>query len=254
MEPLSVSHPSADRIAIIGAMPEEVATLRPHLKEAREVKAGTFDVTEGVLQGHSVRLAVCGVGKVNAAALAQQLLGMGSRTLIFTGVAGAVDPSLGVGDVVVSRDALQHDVNVEALGYAVGEVPGEPLRFTADAELLSAAEEAAHDAVGAARVRVGTVASGDIFVADTDHVQRLRKSFDAACAEMEGAAVAQVAHRWGAPWVVVRSISDTADHQASVDFRAFTVKAAQTAEAVVLGILRRLPVAQTQPNPAAGLR
>ena len=254
MEPLPVSETSTSRLGIIGAMPEEVATLRPHLEGPREITAGTFDVTEGTLQGHPVRLAVCGVGKVNAAALAQQLLGMGTHTLIFTGVAGAVDPTLNVGDVVVSKDALQHDVNVEPLGYAAGEVPGEPLRFDADGALVEAAQAAAFDAVGAERVRVGTVASGDVFVADAGHVERLRESFGAACAEMEGAAVAQVAHRWQTPWVVVRSISDTADHQASVDFRAFTVKAAQTAEAVVLGILSRLTVAQTQPNEVGRLR
>jgi adenosylhomocysteine nucleosidase len=249
-----VSDASAARIGIIGAMPEEVATLRPHLEHPREVQVGTFNMTEGVLHGHAVRLAVCGVGKVNAAALAQQMLSLGTRMLIFTGVAGAVDPDLRVGDVVVSKDALQHDVDVAPLGYAAGEVPGEPVRFQADSVLLKAAEAAAHDAVGASRVRTGTVASGDVFVADAAHALRLRDTFAATCAEMEGAAVAQVAHHWGVPWVVVRSISDTADHQASVDFRAFTVSAAQTAESVVLGILQRLPVAQTQPNASPSLR
>jgi len=95
-----------------------------------------------------------------------------------------------------------------------------------------------------ATVVAGRIASGDAFVADPRRVAALRERFGAACAEMEGAAVAQVCARWGVPWVVVRSISDTADHDASVDFRAFTELAAARAEAVVRGVLMRLDADQ----------
>ena len=239
--PLTAGAPTA----VVGAMPEEIATLLPRLVERRSERRGPFEVHAGILDGHSVRLAVCGVGKVNAAAIAQQLLAEGASRLLFTGVAGALDPALRVGDVVVSDDAIQHDVDVTALGYRLGQVPGEPLAWRADPALRDAALAAAREAAPDATVVAGRVASGDAFVADPARVAELRRRFGAACAEMEGAAAAQVCARWGVPWVVVRSISDTADHDASVDFRAFTRMAAVRAEAVVRGVLARAGAART---------
>lgn len=227
-------------LAIVGAMPEEIATLLPALEERRTERRGPFEVHFGRRHGRPLRLAVCGVGKVNAAALVQGLLADGARGLVFTGVAGAVDPALRVGDVVVSRDAVQHDVDVTPLGYAPGEVPGEPLAWAADPVLAGHALEAARAAVPEGRVVSGRIASGDAFVADAARTAALASAFGAACAEMEGGAAAQVCARWGVPWVVIRSISDSADHDASVDFRAFTELAAARAERVVLGVLDRL--------------
>lgn len=221
-------------------MPEEIATLLPRLEDRTTERRGPFEVHAGRLDGHPVLLAVCGIGKVNAAALAQQLLADGAVRLIFTGVAGGLDPSLHVGDVVVSRDAVQHDVDVRALGYELGRVPGEPFAWTADRPLVEAALATARDAVDGAQVVEGRIASGDRFVADPQRARALLEGFGAACAEMEGAAVAQVCARWGVPWVVVRSLSDAADDAASVDFRAFTQIAAARAEAVVRGVLARL--------------
>lgn len=238
MEPGALSAEAATGpTAVVGAMPEEIATLLPRLQELRTVRRGPFEVHEGRLDGHPVVLAVCGVGKVNAAALAQQLLANGAVRLIFTGVAGGLDPALRVGDLVVSRDAVQHDVDVRPLGYELGRVPGEPLAWQADETLRAAALDVAQRVVHGARVVEGRIASGDLFVADAERARTLVDRFGAACAEMEGAAVAQVCARWGVPWVVVRSLSDAADEEASVDFRAFTRTAAARAEAVVRGVL-----------------
>lgn len=243
MEPrtLSESEASAEGpTAIVGAMPEEIATLLPLLTDRRTEWRGPFEVHAGRLDGRRVVLAVCGVGKVNAAALAQQLLADGAVRLVFTGVAGGLDPDLRVGDLVVSTDAVQHDVDVTPLGYELGRVPGEPLSWHADPGLREAAWRAANEAVDTGRVVEGRIASGDSFVADPARSAELASRFGAVCAEMEGAAVAQVCARSNVPWVVIRSISDTADHSASVDFRAFTRVAAARAEAVVRGVLARL--------------
>ena len=226
--------------AVVGAMPEEIATLLPRLEGRVTRQRGPFEVHAGRLDGHPVLLAVCGVGKVNAAALTQQLLADGAARLIFTGVAGGLDPELHVGDLVVSRDALQHDVDVRPLGYELGRVPGEPLAWPADPALTQAALDVASSVVHGARVVAGRIVSGDRFVADPEAARELVRRFGATCAEMEGAAVAQVCARWGVPWVVVRSLSDAADDEASVDFRAFTRTAAARAEAVVRGVLARL--------------
>lgn len=229
-------------VGLIGAMPEELERLVALATDARRARVGPFELVHGRLEGWRVVMATCGIGKVNAAALAQALAASGVRRVIVTGVAGGVDPTLRVGDLVVSRDALQHDVDVTGLGYALGEVPGEPRVWAADPQLRDAALAAAEQVAAAAGVRavLGRVASGDVFVADPSRVAVLSERFEASCAEMEGAAVAQVCARWGLPWVVVRSISDTADHAAEVDFRAFTRLAAERAVAVVLGALGRL--------------
>ncbi len=229
-------------LAVIGAMEEEVAPLRGAAIDAVEEGQGPYRWHRATLDGVPLLLAACGIGKVNAAALTQALLGGGAAAVIFTGVAGGVDPGLRVGDLVVARDAVQHDVDVTALGYDEGQVPGEPAVWAADPELRDLVAGVAAEVAGAEGVRaiVGRVASGDTFVADPRRVADLRRRFAASCAEMEGAAVAQVCARWAVPWSIVRSVSDTADHDASVDFRAFTEVAARRAVAVVRGTLRHL--------------
>lgn len=228
--------------AVIGAMEEEVQALLAGLEGRRDETVGGFELHRGRLEGRDVELALCGIGKVNAAALAQLLILRGAARVVFTGVAGALDPELRVGDLVVGTDAVQHDLDVTALGYELGRVPGESLAWEGDPDLRARARAAADEVAAADGLRVveGRIASGDQFVADAERVRELRARFGAACAEMEGAAVAQVAAKHGVPWVVIRSISDTADGDAGTDFRAFTPLAAGRAERVVRGLLRRL--------------
>jgi len=220
-------------------MQEEVARLSGALQETEELSEGGFTLFRGRLEDKPVLVAQCGIGKVNAAALTQVMVLKGVWGVLFTGVAGAVDPSLKVGDIVVSTDALQHDLDVTALGYALGQVPGEPLSWAADDTLRELALEAAGRLEGV-RAVAGRVVSGDRFIASQGEVARLRELFGAACTEMEGAATAQVCHRAGVPFVIVRSMSDTADGAAEVDFRAFTPLAAARAERVVRETVRRL--------------
>lgn len=231
-------------------MDEEITRLRDALDGEAEQVEGGFTLYRGRLEGKNVIVTKSGIGKVNAAISTQRLLLNGVTAVVFTGVAGAVDPDLRVGDLVVATDLVQHDVDATALDYAFGEVPGERLAWAADATLhdlaLAAAREAleaqasAQASPGEPKVRAGRIVSGDQFVADAAKVRWLRQTFGAACAEMEGAAAAQVCARYGVPFVVVRSISDSADAHAEIDFRAFTELAAGQAERVVRGMLRRL--------------
>lgn len=224
--------------AVVGAMSEEVARLSGSLERATWEQSGPFRWQRGLLDGHEVLLAECGIGKVNAAALTQALLAAGAQRVIFTGVAGALDPTLRPGDVVISTDAVQHDVDVTKLGYRLGEVPGSGLAWRADPALIAAAQAAAAE-LDSVNVVIGRVASGDTFVAAALQAQQIRENFGAVCAEMEGAAVAQICHAWGTPYVIVRSVSDSADHHAELDFRTFTELAARNAELVVRGLLKR---------------
>lgn len=220
-------------------MAEELEGFLDVLSDAVPTQRGGFTLFSGLLAGKPVLVAQCGIGKVNAAALAQLLILEGVTHVIFTGVAGALAPELDVGDIVVSSDAVQHDVDVRALGYALGVVPGEALSWPADEALRQLALAAAR-ALGEVHVVSGRVLSGDRFIADRSVVRRLRDTFAGSCAEMEGAAVAQICSRAGVPFVIIRSISDRADGSAEADFRAFTPLAARRAKAVVLGMLSRL--------------
>ena len=228
-------------IGIIGAMSEELEQLLSALTETATFDRGGFTLYRGLLAGKWVLVSQCGVGKVNAAALTQTLVLEGVTDVICTGVAGALAPGLKVGDVVISRDALQHDADVRTLGYPLGVVPGEPPSWSASEELYTAAVGAA-EALGEPGVEVvlGRVVSGDQFIADPGRGQFLFDTFGGVCAEMEGAAVAQVCSRAGVPFVIIRSISDTAGDSAETDFRTFTPVVARRAKAVVRGLLERL--------------
>ncbi|TDE87574.1 5'-methylthioadenosine/adenosylhomocysteine nucleosidase [Deinococcus sp. S9] len=226
-------------LAIMGAMDEEIELLLADLQDQETLQRPGVTLYRGVLDGLPVLLAKSGIGKVNAGVTAAFLLAAGATQVIFTGVAGGVHPELRVGDIVVSTDLVQHDVDVTALGYAVGTIPGEAPAWAADKQLQATALEAAREVEGV-RALPGRVASGDQFIASREGVQRLWTQFGAACAEMEGAAVAQVCAKVDVPFVVIRSVSDTADHDANVDYRTFMPLVARHAKQVVRGMLARL--------------
>ena len=223
----------------MGAMNEEIELLLSELKGREDLTYPGVTLHRGRLDGVPVLVTKGGIGKVNAAMTATYLLVNGASRVIFTGVAGGVHPELRVGDIVVSTDCVQHDVDVTPLGYEPGTVPDESPSWTADPELRRVAMEAAQE-VENIRVVEGRVASGDQFIASQEGVLRLWKNFGAACAEMEGAAVAQVCAKSGVPFVVIRSVSDTADHDANVDYRTFMPLVARHAKQVVRGMLSRL--------------
>jgi adenosylhomocysteine nucleosidase len=225
-------------IGIIGAMTEELEALLAELQNRQDTKHGPFTLHSGMLEGKEVLLAQCGIGKVNAAALTQLMVLQSVEAIIFTGVAGGVDATLKVGDIVISTDAMQHDADVRTLGYQLGEVPGETLSWQADATLRDSAFAVAQTIDGI-NVIQGRILSGDQFIASVEKVRELREVFGGACAEMEGAAVAQICSKWHLPFVIIRSISDSADHDAKVNFREFTPLAAARAKQVVSGMLKQ---------------
>jgi len=217
------------RLAIVGAMHEEIAALRPCLEGLRTERRAGRDFHFGRLDGHDVILVRCGIGKVAAATTTAVLLdAFDASALLFTGVAGGLGAGVRVGDIVVATTLLQHDMNAEPL-FPRWEVPlTGRARFDADAgwsarlvqasRALAAANLHAHGAA----IHRGLVVSGDRFVATRAESEQLRAALpDALAVEMEGAAVAQVCHDFGRPFAVVRTISDRADDAAHGDFQRF---------------------------------
>lgn len=229
------------KLGIIGAMQEEVETLLEQLENKREsVRAGsTF--YEGKLEGLDVAVVQCGVGKVNAALCAQILCDCyGVTHVVNTGIAGSLRAELDIGDLVVSRDAMYHDVDAVAFGYPMGKVPGmDVTAFPADETMISLAFAAA-EKVNPGHTKLGTVASGDQFVASRALKEKILALTNGLCTEMEGAAIAQTAYRNKIPFVILRAISDKADDSAEMDYPTFEKLAAHRCAAVTTELAKQL--------------
>jgi adenosylhomocysteine nucleosidase len=228
------------RFGIIGAMNEEIERMKTEMTVKKTYTYATVTFYEGTMHGKEMTLCKCGVGKVNAALTTQVLIDKFATThILFTGVAGAIDESLDVGDLVVSTSAMQHDLDVTALGFKKGEIPyfEGSSDFQADKKLLEIATTVAKESTNRYIVQ-GRIVSGDQFISNHEYVQKLRKDFNAACVEMEGAAVAQVASMNDVPFVIIRSMSDKANGEASMSFTEFTELASEQSHLLVSNILK----------------
>lgn len=230
------------KLGIIGAMEVEVATLRDQMDVERTVTRANMDFSEGVLNGCPAVVVRCGIGKVNAAACAQILADeFGVTHVVNTGVAGSLDNRIEIGDVVVSTDAVHHDMDVTGLGYALGEVPQVGIvAFPANDGMRERAVEACHQVVPEIGVFEGRVASGDQFIAERARKARIKADFDAMCCEMEGAPIAQVCWLNEIPFVIVRAISDKADGSKKVLYPIFEKRSAERCAKIVGELARRM--------------
>ncbi|RJE90602.1 5'-methylthioadenosine/adenosylhomocysteine nucleosidase [Paenibacillus sp. 1011MAR3C5] len=224
---------ATSKIGIIGAMAEEIELLHQHVAVASEFTKAGITYYEGTLHGKQVIYCKSGVGKVNAAVCTQILLDAGADCVLFTGVAGALDPKLDIGDIVVSESCIQHDMDCTPLGFAKGVIPFHPRsEFAADKQLVALAYAASEKLFPGHSLK-GKVLSGDQFIASREAVEALHQTMQGACAEMEGASVAQVCDMHGIPYVVIRSMSDKADGSAHVNFAEFTVKASTHSHQII---------------------
>ncbi|MEV5024924.1 5'-methylthioadenosine/adenosylhomocysteine nucleosidase [Paenibacillus sp. LPE1-1-1.1] len=231
---------SFNKIGIIGAMAEEIELLHEHVNIASQVKKAGITYYEGILHGKEVIYCKSGVGKVNAAVCTQILLDLGADCVLFTGVAGAIDPQLNIGDIVVSTSCIQHDMDCSPLGFARGTIPFHPRsEFAADDRLIELAASAS-SRLFSGRSLKGKVLSGDQFIASRETVKLLHETLHGACAEMEGASVAQVCDMNETPFVIIRSMSDKADGSAHVNFAEFTVTASKHSYQIIEDIVKNI--------------
>ena len=229
-------------IGIIGAMEEEVALIKEKMEGVEVTERAGLQFFRGRLEGCDAVVVRSGVGKVNAALCTQILIDDFDVTAVInTGIAGSLDASIDIGDIVVSADAIQYDVHAEIWGYAPGEIPRMLLQsFPADDRLASLAEEVCREEIPETGCRRGRVLTGDSFVSDDEVKKKITELYGGSCVEMEGAAIAQVAHVNGVPWVVLRAISDKADGSATVDYEQFEAEAIKNSVKLTLGILKKM--------------
>ena len=230
------------KIGIIGAMDLEVDQLKSEMTVEKIVTRANMEFYEGTLNGASVVIVRSGIGKVNAALCVQILADVFEVThVINTGVAGSLNAKLDIGDILISKDALHHDMDVTIFGYQLGEVPQMGFReFVADEHLARLAKEACEKVNPDINAVIGRVVSGDQFISSKEVKEKLISEFQGDCAEMEGASIAHGAHLNGLPFVIIRAISDKADDSAEMDYPTFEAAAAKHSAALVKELVKNI--------------
>ena len=224
-----------EKTGIIGAMEEEVNSLKESITDPKSTTIAGMEFCEGKLDGEDVVVVQCGMGKVNAGICAHTLInGFGCTRIINTGVAGSLDDQLVIGDIVVAVDAVQHDFTVEAIGFEKGEIPYTGrFSFPADEDLRKAAVEAFHTVAPDVNVFEGRVCTGDQFINSDEQKETIISDFGGMCCEMEGGAVAQVCYLNDTPFVIIRAISDNADDSGHMSYEEFKGEAAKNSALIV---------------------
>lgn len=228
-------------IGIIGAMSEEVESLKKVMKVEDTMNKAGMEFFEGQLWGHDAVVVVSGIGKVNAAICTQILVDMFDvDKIINVGVAGGVSMDANPGDVVIASSLVQHDVDCTAFGEKHGQIPRmDVLDFKCDEAMIDIAKNVELKSE-LNKTMVGIIATGDQFIADNDKVKWLDEIFSATAVEMEGGSIAQVSHQNNVPFIVIRSISDNANTGASVDFQKFVPLAVDNSIRIIEGLLKKM--------------
>lgn len=229
-------------IGIIGAMQEEVSLLQEEMAVEEIVEKAGMVFYQGELCGQKVVIVKSGIGKVNAALCAQILVDLFQvNILINTGIAGSLDAQINIGDMVISTDAVQHDMDASIFGDPVGQIPRmDTFSFPADEKLVKLAKEVNEEENPDIRTFTGRIVSGDQFVSSAEVKGRIVSNFHAMCTEMEGAAIAHAAYLNQVSCVIIRAISDKADNSAVMDYPEFERQAIVHSVRLVRGLMKKL--------------
>lgn len=210
-------------LGIIGAMAEEVEQLKQEMVQPEICTVAGMDFYKGQIGGRDVVVVKSGIGKVNAAMCVQILVErFAVDGIVNTGIAGSLRPEIEIGDMVLSTDAVQHDMDAAAFGYRAGQIPQmDVFSFVADEKLRELAKACCQRVNPGLGLHEGRVLTGDQFISDKAKKAWLTETFDGFCTEMEGAAIAQAAYMNRVPFLIVRAISDKADDSANMDYEEF---------------------------------
>lgn len=229
-------------LGIIGAMDEEVSRIKEVMSDVTVIEKAGMEFYKGKLSDKPAVVVRSGIGKVNAGICTQILADcFNVDAIINTGIAGSLNAKIDIGDIVLSTDALQHDVNACGFGYELGVIPRMPVStFKADDKLINLAKTACEKVNPDVHVFTGRVVSGDQFISDKEKKDWLTNKFAGYCTEMEGAAIAQAAYLNQIPFLIVRAISDKADDSATVDYPIFEAKAIEHSVKLILEVAKNI--------------
>lgn len=225
-------------IGIIGAMAVEVENVIAAMSEEKVQTISSISYHIGKMAGIDCVAAQCGVGKVAAAVCAQTMILMyRPSVLVNVGVAGGIGRDIHIGDIVIARGLVQHDMDTSAIGDPKGLISGINLVIIpASARLVDLVESTAANFYGRG-IHVGIIATGDQFICNGDKLKQIAVEFGAIACEMEGGSVAQVCYINHLDFVVIRAISDNADDNASMDFTSFAASSAHKITALMKKLL-----------------
>ncbi len=227
------------KLAIMGAMPEEIAPLLEIIGEYKEIKYADNSYYECSYAGFDLVIAYSKIGKVFSTLTASTMIQkFGAEKLLFSGVAGAISPSLKVGDLIVATKLSQHDLDISAFGHPFGFVPEGAVYVEADPSLIAMAKEVAVEMD--VQLQEGIIATGDQFVANVERKDWIGETFSADALEMEGGSVAVVCNALDVPFFVLRAISDAADMDASFSFDEFLITSAQESANFMIKMIEKL--------------
>jgi len=208
------------KIAIMGAMPEEIEPILKKLGKYKAVEYAKNTYYEANYKGVDIVLAYSKIGKVFSTLTAVSMIEhFGATKLLFSGVAGAISPELKVGDLIVATKLSQHDLDITAFGHPHGFVPEGQVFVEADKELIEIAHKVSKES--GKKIKEGSIATGDQFIACSDKKDWICRTFGTDALEMEGGSVAVVCDALNVPFFILRAISDAADMDASFSFDEF---------------------------------
>ncbi len=210
-------------IGIIVAMQEELEEIKKYVEEPQEKEIKHITFIEGKIAGKKVVLVQCGIGKVNSAMATQILIDyFDIEYVVNIGVAGALNPFINIGDVIIADKLIQHDFDITAFGHSKGYITGVGDFIYSDKTLVNKIQKLSDNNKNREyKIEIGTIASGDIFCTDISMKNKIYAKFNADCVEMEGAAIAQVCYLNKIPFIVMRSISDSPNGENEITFNEF---------------------------------
>lgn len=227
------------KIAIMGAMPEEIAPILEKIGNYTTTEYAGNKYYEAKYKNVELVIAYSKIGKVFSTLTATTMIEhFGAQKLLFSGVAGAVSPDLRVGDLVVATKLAQHDLDISAFGHPFGYVPEGSVYVDADKEMIAISKEVAQSM--GKKIKEGIIATGDQFVANEERKNWILENFKADALEMEGGSVAVVCDALNVPFFILRAISDAADMDASFSFDAFLETSALESAAFVMQMVDRI--------------
>ena len=229
------------KIAILGAMDEEITLIRASLQNCQQQQFNHLTVYIGKLGEVEVALVKCGIGKVAAAVSTSVVIQHFAPDLVInTGSAGGFSSHLNIGDIVIATELRHHDADLTHFGYELGQNAGMPASVECDKNILEHALNAATSLQGV-QVQQGLICTGDSFVGSDEAAAIIKQNFPSACAvEMEGVAIAQSCHLLGVPFLVIRSLSDIAGKTSTVSFETYLERAAKNSATLVMQTIAKL--------------